>query len=874
MPLRLKIKEKFTEKSERVNCVDLHPEEPWILASLDSGTLCIWIYQTHVMAQSFEVTHLPVRSAKFIARKQWAVAGADDKRIHVYDYNTMRTVKVFEAHSDFIRSVAVHPTLPYVLSSSDDMLIKLWDWEKGWACTQIFQGHSHSVMQVTFNPKDTNTFASASLDCTIKIWNLGSPNPSFTLDAHQKGVNCVDYVTVGDKPYLITGSDDHTAKVWDYQTKSCVQTLDGHTHNVSAVCIHPELPIIITGSEDGTVRIWDATTYRLENTLNYGLEKVWAIGYIESSRRVVIGCDEGTIMVKLGRASMDNTGQIISADIRNANIKSTGADYEVADGESLPLPVKEVQTCDLDPQDEEEPFAGWTADDYELKPSDRTWEIDMSQLCFGKLLKSGTCWDVYEGTYRTKKESVAIKVLKPKYINNETLKKLSEQLELMRNLSHRNLVNFVGGCNQKPVPCVVTEFGSRGTLHTPIYKFSWITKYFVQAARDAAEAMEFLHANDVVHGNLKTENLLYGNPIQVCDFWVSKVTQPWDASAAEGNAYRWIAPEVLKNSPSDEKSDVYSYGYALSELISGDGDRPIPDKFSEGMYMEKAVCPEKLKALIQSCRRQDPGKRPSFSEVVETLKEIQEDRLEEIRMEEIREEEEEIREEEEALADYQAFVAKLPFFKDKVVLMPSAEHQATVVWLQDTTEDSVDFVKDLGLPNVKWICPEVYLNYWGLDKDLKRLEQDIVKFLKDEPEHVLKVVSGRGEGSGMALYFATRWALGVHPIKLGAVLGINGLPPHRELLESIREVEGSSDRAASLHVEIGISRIGWMTDILEDEKNIELKPGPWTQMVEAKKYIKLLRSSGFEDVTLRGIYGDVSYALKSYLMDAIKKTFD
>ncbi|XP_028108755.1 coatomer subunit beta'-1-like [Camellia sinensis] len=68
-------------------------------------------------------------------------------------------------------------------------------------------------MQVTFNPKDTNTFASASLDCTIKIWNLGSPDPNFTLDAHLKGVNCVDYFTGGDKPYLITGSDDHSAKV-------------------------------------------------------------------------------------------------------------------------------------------------------------------------------------------------------------------------------------------------------------------------------------------------------------------------------------------------------------------------------------------------------------------------------------------------------------------------------------------------------------------------------------------------------------------------------------------------------------------------------------------------------------------------------------
>ena len=87
----------------------------------------------------------------------------------------------------------------------------------------------------------------------------------------------------GDRPYLISGADDKLVKVWDYQTKACVQTLEGHTHNVSAVCFHPELPIIVSGSEDGSVRIWHATTYRLENTLNYGLERLWALGYARGS---------------------------------------------------------------------------------------------------------------------------------------------------------------------------------------------------------------------------------------------------------------------------------------------------------------------------------------------------------------------------------------------------------------------------------------------------------------------------------------------------------------------------------------------------------------------------------------------------------------
>ncbi len=52
---------------------------------------------------------------------------------------------------------------------ADDMSIKLWNWEKNWACQQVFEGHTHYVMQIVINPKDNNTFATASLDRTVKV---------------------------------------------------------------------------------------------------------------------------------------------------------------------------------------------------------------------------------------------------------------------------------------------------------------------------------------------------------------------------------------------------------------------------------------------------------------------------------------------------------------------------------------------------------------------------------------------------------------------------------------------------------------------------------------------------------------------------------
>lgn len=118
------------------------------------------------------------------------------------------------------------------------MSIKLWDWDNKWQCKQVFEGHTHYVMQVVINPKDNNTFATASLDRTVKVceiliflfceiilsaafclkvWQLGSNQPNFTLEGHEKGVNCVDYYHGGDKPYLISGADDRLVKIWDYQ---------------------------------------------------------------------------------------------------------------------------------------------------------------------------------------------------------------------------------------------------------------------------------------------------------------------------------------------------------------------------------------------------------------------------------------------------------------------------------------------------------------------------------------------------------------------------------------------------------------------------------------------------------------------------------
>ncbi|EDV98709.1 coatomer subunit beta' [Drosophila grimshawi] len=358
MPLKLDIKRRLTSRSDRVKCVDLHPAEPWMLCALYNGHVHIMNYENQQLVKDFEVCDVPVRSARFVARKNWIITGSDDMLIRIFNYNTLEKVHSFEAHSDYLRCIAVHPTQPLVLTSSDDMLIKLWNWEKMWACQRIFEGHTHYVMQIVFNPKDNNTFASASLDRTVKVWQLGSVFANFTLEGHEKGVNCVDYYHGGDKPYLISGADDRLVKIWDYQNKTCVQTLEGHAQNISSVCFHPELPIVLTGSEDGTVRIWHSGTYRLETCLNYGFERVWTISSMRGTNNVALGYDEGSIIIKVGREepamSMDVVGSKIiwakHSEMQQVNLKTIADGTEIKDGERLPVAVKDMGACEIYPQ--------------------------------------------------------------------------------------------------------------------------------------------------------------------------------------------------------------------------------------------------------------------------------------------------------------------------------------------------------------------------------------------------------------------------------------------------------------------------------------------------------------------------------------------
>ncbi|KAK6160979.1 hypothetical protein DH2020_004360 [Rehmannia glutinosa] len=163
---------------------------------------------------------------------------------------------------------------------------------------------------------------------------------------------------------------------------------------------------------------------------------------------------------------------------------------------------------------------------------------------------------------------------------------------------------------------VVIEFYSCEWKFVPLLqrntsKLEWRRR--IHMALDIARGMNYLHHCNppIVHHDLKSSNLL--------------VDKNWTVKP------QWMAPEVLRNEPSDEKADVYSYGVILWELVT----QKIPWESLNSMQvigavgfmnqrldMPKDIDPQ-WASLIESCWHSEPQCRPSFQELVEKLKELQ-----------------------------------------------------------------------------------------------------------------------------------------------------------------------------------------------------------------------------------------------------------
>ena len=156
-------------------------------------------------------------------------------------------------HRSWVLAVAFSPNSRLVASASRDCTVRLWDPATG-QVRVTFKDHGDMVQAVAFSP-DSMLVASASLDRTVKLWDTATGRVVRTFDGHIDSVYAVAFSP--DGKLVASSSKDRTVRLWDPAKGQDHKKLEGHTQAVWAVAFSPDSKLVASASLDHTVRLWN-----------------------------------------------------------------------------------------------------------------------------------------------------------------------------------------------------------------------------------------------------------------------------------------------------------------------------------------------------------------------------------------------------------------------------------------------------------------------------------------------------------------------------------------------------------------------------------------------------------------------------------------
>ncbi|XP_009601376.1 wall-associated receptor kinase 2-like [Nicotiana tabacum] len=249
---------------------------------------------------------------------------------------------------------------------------------------------------------------------------------------------------------------------------------------------------------------------------------------------------------------------------------------------------------------------------------------------------------------------VAIK--KSKFVDEDQVEQFINEVLILTQVNHRNVVRLFGCCLEAEVPLLVYEYVSHGTLYEHIHNqngapwLSWQNR--LRVASETASALSYLHSSalmPIIHRDVKSANLLLDDvyTAKVADFGASRLI-PLDqthlATLVQGTL-GYLDPEYFRTSQLTEKSDVYSFGVVLAELLTGmkpisrdrnNEDKNLAEYFVLSMrknqlfqILDRRVVREgsleqlqKVAELVKSCLSLHGEDRPTMKEVAMELESL------------------------------------------------------------------------------------------------------------------------------------------------------------------------------------------------------------------------------------------------------------
>ncbi|XP_021817530.1 mitogen-activated protein kinase kinase kinase ANP1-like isoform X1 [Prunus avium] len=256
----------------------------------------------------------------------------------------------------------------------------------------------------------------------------------------------------------------------------------------------------------------------------------------------------------------------------------------------------------------------------------------------GELIGCGAFGRVYMGMNLGSGELLAVKQVliaansASKEKTQAHIKELEEEVKLLKNLSHPNIVRYLGTVREEETLNILLEFVPGGSISSLLGKFGSFPEAVIRTyTKQLLLGLEYLHKNGIMHRDIKGANILVDNKgcIKLADFGASKqvveLATISGAKSMKGTPY-WMAPEVILQTGHSFSADIWSVGCTVIEMATGKPPwsqqyQEVAALFHIGTTKSHPPIPEHLsfeaKDFLLKCLQKEPNLRPVASELLQ-----------------------------------------------------------------------------------------------------------------------------------------------------------------------------------------------------------------------------------------------------------------